>query len=126
MSAEMSPGIRPNESVFTWAAPPLKFGVGALDEIGSDVAQLGAESCLVITDPGVAESGIPERVRAHVAAAGVKCEVFANAGGRAHRREHRGGGGVRAGGRLGLLHRGRRRLGDRHRQGGQPAHHARR
>ena len=25
----------PNESVFTWAAPPLKFGVGALDEIGA-------------------------------------------------------------------------------------------
>ena len=65
-----------NESVFTWAAPPLKFGVGALDEIGSDVAQLGVDSCLVITDQGVAESGIPERVRAHVAAAGVKCEVY--------------------------------------------------
>ena len=70
----------PNESVFTWAAPPLKFGVGAVDEIGSDVAQLGADSCLVITDPGVAESGIPERVRAHVAAAGVKCEVYAEVG----------------------------------------------
>ena len=66
----------PNESVFTWAAPPLKFGVGALDEIGADVAQLGAGSCLVITDAGVADSGIPERVRALVAAAGVKCEVF--------------------------------------------------
>ena len=22
------------ETVFTWGAPPLKFGVGALDEIG--------------------------------------------------------------------------------------------
>lgn len=26
----------PNESVFTWAAPPLKFGHGALDEIGAE------------------------------------------------------------------------------------------
>ena len=23
------------ETVFTWGAPPLKFGVGALDELGS-------------------------------------------------------------------------------------------
>ena len=27
-----------NENVFTWAAPPLKFGVGAVDEIGAEVA----------------------------------------------------------------------------------------
>jgi hydroxyacid-oxoacid transhydrogenase len=65
-----------NESVFTWAAPPLKFGVGAVAEIGADVAALGVDSCLVITDAGVAENGVPERVRASVAAAGVKCEVF--------------------------------------------------
>lgn len=65
-----------NESVFTWAAPPLKFGVGAVAEIGADVAALGVDSCLVITDAGVAGSGVPERVRASVAAAGVKCEVF--------------------------------------------------
>lgn len=29
-----------NESVFTWAAPPLKFGIGALDEVGAELSAL--------------------------------------------------------------------------------------
>ena len=65
-----------NETVFTWAAPPLKFGLGALDEIGQDVTALAVESCLIITDKGVRESGIPDRVCDLVLAAGVKCQVF--------------------------------------------------
>jgi alcohol dehydrogenase class IV len=65
-----------NESVFTWAAPPLKFGPGALDELGVDVAALGAESCLVVTDPGVRATGAPDRVREHLVHAGLTAEVF--------------------------------------------------
>lgn len=65
-----------NESVFTWAAPPLKFGIGALDEISAEVTALGAKSCLVITDAGVRDTGIPERVQQGLVAAGVKAEVF--------------------------------------------------
>src|ERR687888_270554 len=59
----------PNETVFTWAAPSIKFGVGATD-------QLGLERVLVVTDPGVAATGLPERVRGLLAAAGVKAEVY--------------------------------------------------
>ena len=69
-----------NESVFTWAAPPLKFGDGALDEVADEVARLGGESCLVITDPGVRETGIPDRVAAQLQAAGIKAEVFDGVG----------------------------------------------
>ncbi|MGH3518999.1 MAG: hydroxyacid-oxoacid transhydrogenase, partial [Haloechinothrix sp.] len=69
-----------NESVFTWGAPPLKFGTGALTEVGLEVAATGATSCLVITDPGVRATGIPDQVRDHVAAAGVKAEVFDRVG----------------------------------------------
>ena len=47
------------ETVFTWAGPALKFGVGAVAEIGYDVAQLGASRVLVLTDPGVAATGVP-------------------------------------------------------------------
>lgn len=65
-----------NESVFTWAAPPLKFGVGAVDEIGAEVAATGASSCLVITDAGVLETGFPTRIQEGLRAAGVKAEVF--------------------------------------------------
>src|ERR687887_264842 len=66
----------PNETVFTWAAPSIKFGVGATDELGFDLRQLGLERVLVVTDPGVAATGLPERVRGLLAAAGVKAEVY--------------------------------------------------
>ncbi|WP_342779969.1 hydroxyacid-oxoacid transhydrogenase [Leekyejoonella antrihumi] len=69
-----------NESVFTWAAPPLKFGVGALDEIGAEVGSRKARSALVLTDKGVAETGIPARVRASLEAVGIETEVYDRVG----------------------------------------------
>ncbi|MDT7745948.1 MAG: hydroxyacid-oxoacid transhydrogenase, partial [Actinomycetota bacterium] len=46
------PEVPTEESVFTWGAPPLKFGAGAADEIGFDLSQYGAKRILLITDPG--------------------------------------------------------------------------
>lgn len=65
-----------NESIFTWAAPPLKFGDGALNEVGHEVAAAGASSCLIITDPGVRNTGIPDRVADQLVAQGIKAEIF--------------------------------------------------
>ncbi|MQA07696.1 MAG: iron-containing alcohol dehydrogenase [Pseudonocardiaceae bacterium] len=65
-----------NETVFTWAAPPLKFGIGALDEVGAELAARGLRRVLLLTDPGVRETGVPDRVRDGVLAAGVKCELY--------------------------------------------------
>ncbi len=65
-----------NESVFTWGAPPLKFGAGALAEIGLEVAAMGAATCLVITDPDVRATGIPDQVCDRIAVAGVSVEIF--------------------------------------------------
>ncbi|GAA1209620.1 hydroxyacid-oxoacid transhydrogenase [Prauserella alba] len=76
----MEPDLHRNESVFTWAAPPLKFGAGALDEIGAEAAATGASSCLVLTDRQVRETGIPDRVAHGLTAAGVKAEVFDRVG----------------------------------------------
>jgi hydroxyacid-oxoacid transhydrogenase len=64
------------ETVFTYGAPALKFGDGASDEIGYDLAQLGATRALVITDPGVAATGLPARVAAQMAQFGVQAAVF--------------------------------------------------
>lgn len=50
------------ESVFTYGAPQLKFGPGAADEIGYDLSLTGAKRVLVVTDPGVAEAGVAQRV----------------------------------------------------------------
>ncbi len=66
----------PAESVFTYGAPGLKFGDGAADEIGFDLAQLGARRALVITDPGVAATGLPERVATQMTRFGVEAAVY--------------------------------------------------
>ncbi|MFF5986816.1 hydroxyacid-oxoacid transhydrogenase [Prauserella flavalba] len=65
-----------NETVFTWGATPLKFGAGAVDEIGWDLAQLGAERVLIVTDPGVAATGVPQRVADAAKAGGLTVEVY--------------------------------------------------
>ncbi len=67
----------PTESIFTYGAPTLKFGNGASDEIGYDLAQLGARRALVITDPGVAATGLAERVAAQMARFDVDAAVYA-------------------------------------------------
>ena len=56
-------GFRPErpETVFTYGAPGLKFGVGARHELAFDLGQLGARRVLVVTDPGVAATGAPTR-----------------------------------------------------------------
>ena len=50
------------EAIFTYGAPQLKFGPGAAGEIGFDLSQYGVSRALVVTDPGVAATGIPQRV----------------------------------------------------------------
>ncbi|WP_068251081.1 hydroxyacid-oxoacid transhydrogenase [Janibacter corallicola] len=67
------------ESVFTYAAPRLKFGPGSIEEIGHDVAGLGARSVLVVTDPVLAATGHPERVAEALRAAGLQAEVHDSA-----------------------------------------------
>lgn len=65
-----------NETVFTYGAPQLKFGTGASDEIGHDLAQYGARRVLVVTDPGVAATGGPQRVADAMKAYGIEAAVF--------------------------------------------------
>ena len=66
----------PNETVFTWAAPPIKFGLGATSEIGFDLANLGVQRAAVVTDPGLAATGLPGRVADLIKAAGIEAVVF--------------------------------------------------
>ncbi len=64
------------ESVFTYGAPALKFGRGAADEVGHDVAALGARRVLVVTDAGVGATGAAARIAESVAAQGIEVLVF--------------------------------------------------
>ncbi|QVQ52377.1 iron-containing alcohol dehydrogenase [Spiractinospora alimapuensis] len=65
-----------HETVFTWGATPMKFGAGALDEIGFDLGQFGADRVLIVTDPGVNALGIPERIREAAAREGIDAHVY--------------------------------------------------
>jgi hydroxyacid-oxoacid transhydrogenase len=70
------PAVPETESVFTWGAPPLKFGAGAADEIGFDLAQYGARRILVITDAGMHATGLPERIADSIRGQGMTVEIF--------------------------------------------------
>ena len=69
-------GPQPTESVFTYGAPGLKFGEGASDEIGYDLSQYDVRRVLVITDPGVAATGHPQRVADQMARYGIEAAVY--------------------------------------------------
>ena len=64
------------ETVFTYGAPQLKFGSGASDEVGYDLSQYGASRALVVTDAGVAATGLPQRVAEQMGRFGIEAVVF--------------------------------------------------
>ena len=64
------------ESVFTYGAPLLKFGSGASDEIGFDLSTYGVRRVLVVTDPGVAATGHPQRVADQMGQFGIEAQVW--------------------------------------------------
>ncbi|MGY1671898.1 hydroxyacid-oxoacid transhydrogenase [Geodermatophilus sp. SYSU D00710] len=64
------------ESVFTYGAPQLKFGSGASEEIGFDLSRLGVRRVLVVTDPGVAATGLPQRVADQMGRYGIEARVY--------------------------------------------------
>src|SRR5574341_825552 len=66
----------PTETVFVMEMSPIKFGLGALDEIGFDARRLGLTKVLVLTDSNIAELGLPERVRALLEEQGSKADVY--------------------------------------------------
>lgn len=65
-----------SETVFTYGAPQLKFGSGASDEVGYDLSQYGVSRALVVTDPGVAATGLPQRVAEQMGRFGIEATVF--------------------------------------------------
>ena len=64
------------ETVFTYGAPALKYGAGSSDEIGFDLSQYDVRRALVVTDPGVAATGHPQRVADQMAQFGIEARVF--------------------------------------------------
>ena len=66
----------PTETVFVMEMSPIKFGLGATDEIGHDARRLGVGKVLIVTDRNIAELGLPDKVRALLAEEGIKSEIY--------------------------------------------------
>ena len=64
------------ETVFTYAAPALKFGPGASAEVGHDLVAFGARRVLLVTDPGVRETGHPTRIAEQIWQHGIETVIF--------------------------------------------------
>ena len=64
------------ETVFTYAAPALKFGPGASAEVGHDLSTYGARRVLLVTDPGVMETGHPTRIAEQIWQHGIETVIF--------------------------------------------------
>src|SRR5262245_8168821 len=66
----------PTETVFVMEMSPIKFGLGATDEIGHDARRLGVRKVLVVTDRHIVELGLPERVVGLLGEQGIKADVY--------------------------------------------------
>ena len=68
--------MSPHESVFTLEATPIKFGPGAVDDAGWELRRLGVTRALLVTDPGVAATGHPDRVRESIERESIEVVVY--------------------------------------------------
>ncbi|HSF04345.1 MAG TPA: hydroxyacid-oxoacid transhydrogenase [Methylomirabilota bacterium] len=66
----------PTETVFIMEMSPIKFGLGATEEIAYDAQRLGLARVLIVTDKNIAELGLPERIRALLGEQGIKADVY--------------------------------------------------
>ncbi len=69
-------GTAEGETLITWQAPPLKFGMGATREIAYELSRAGVRSVLLVTDPTLAALGLPARVAKSVEQDGIAVTVF--------------------------------------------------
>jgi hydroxyacid-oxoacid transhydrogenase len=66
----------PTETVFVMEMSPIKFGLGATDEIAHDARRLGLGKVLIITDRNIAELGLPSRIAGLLGEEGIKADVY--------------------------------------------------
>ena len=65
-----------HETVFTLEATPVKFGPGASADAGWELKRLGVRRAMLVTDPGVAALGHPERIKRLIEAEGIEVVLY--------------------------------------------------
>src|SRR5262245_66273488 len=68
--------LQMKDTIVTMRSTPYKFGVGATEEIGDDLASLGLRRVLLVTDSGVIATGLPDRVLALLCQKGIEAGLF--------------------------------------------------
>ena len=64
---------------FTFEMPSrLVFGVGSSQRVGEEMARLGSSRVLVVTDPGLMKTGIPEMITGSLGKAGIAWTIFSD------------------------------------------------
>ncbi len=65
-----------HETIFTMEATPVKFGTGASAEAGWELKRLGVRRAMLVTDPGVAHLGHPDRIKKLIEAEGIDVVLY--------------------------------------------------
>jgi hydroxyacid-oxoacid transhydrogenase len=65
-----------HETIFTLEATPVKYGPGSAADAGWELRRLGVKRALLVTDPGVAATGHPDRVREAIEGEGIDVVVY--------------------------------------------------
>ncbi len=65
-----------HETIFTMEATPIKFGTGASGDAGWELKRLGVKRAMLVTDPGVAALGHPERIKGLIEAEGIDVVLY--------------------------------------------------
>src|SRR6202012_1697305 len=68
-----------HETIFTMEATPVKFGTGASAEAGWELRRLGVRRAMLVTDPGVAALGHPERIKGLIEVEGIEVVLYPRA-----------------------------------------------
>lgn len=66
----------PTETVLVMEVTPIKFGLGATEEIGYDLTRLGVKRALILTDRNLTALGLPDCLRSFIEAEGVSSELY--------------------------------------------------
>jgi hydroxyacid-oxoacid transhydrogenase len=65
-----------HETIFTMEATPVKYGAGASGDAGWELKRLGVKRAMLVTDPGVAALGHPERIKGLIEAEGIEVVMY--------------------------------------------------
>src|ERR1700759_785259 len=65
-----------HETIFTMEATPVKYGSGASADAGWELKRLGVKRVMMVTDPGVAALGHPERIKSLIEDEGIEVILY--------------------------------------------------